>query len=1066
DEQVKIRGYRIEPGEVTRCLLEHASVKEAIVTARQDLSGEPQLCAYYVPSAPCTVDELRQHLGKELPDYMIPDHFVQLEKLPLTANGKVDKKALPVPDSDVKANYMPPANPIEEKLEEIWKNVLEQDSFGREDNFFDRGGNSLKGMILSSQIHKHMNVDLPLREIFARPTIREQAAYIQQKESVRYTKIPVAPPQEYYPVSSAQKRLYIVGQLEGMGTSYNMPHVFHIHGDLSIPNLEKALQALAERHESLRTSFHLVAGELKQKIHPEAKLPLERYQARNQSEINRLIEQFIRPFDLKQAPLVRAGLIETGENQEYVLLMDLHHIISDGVSMNLLFQDLTSLMKGEDLPPLALQYKDYAVWQQNERQTDLWKQHEQYWVGELSGELPVLDLPTDYPRPAVQQFDGNHLSFEIGPDLTRQLKKLVDEQNVTLYMTLLAAYNILLAKYTGKVDIIVGSPIAGRSHADLQSMTGMFANTLAVRNRPEPDLSFTAFLEQVKNRVLTMYEHQDYPFEELVEKLDAERDLSRNPLFDTMFAMQNIKMPALELPGLKIEQAEFPWKKSKFDMSWMIAEAEAEESLQGVVEYSTHLFRPETVQRMIRHFIHIVEQIVEQPRIRLQEIELASPEEKRLLLQKSDGIRLEYPRGKTIQAWFEEQAAARPEQAAAVCGQEQLSYRELNERANRLAHVLRMKGIGKEQIVGILMPASIDMLTAILGVLKAGAAYLPIDPDYPAERIQYMLEDSRAALLLTNEQATVPPVSTEEWNLNRMVFYSELSHNPAPVNEEHDLAYVIYTSGSTGKPKGVMVEHASLVNLCQWHVHAFEVTPADRCTKYAGVGFDASVWEIFPTLMAGATLYIIEENLRYDLDALNAYMEEQGITIAFLPTQVAEQFMQLKNSSLRTLLVGGDRLQRVLPQRYRIVNNYGPTENTVVTTSTEVRAGEPVTIGKPIANNRVYVLNEHQQLQPVGIPGELCVSGDSLARGYLRRPELTEEKFVPDPFVPGQRMYRTGDLVRWLPDGSLEFLGRIDEQVKIRGYRIEPGEVTRCLLEHASVKEAIVTARQDLSGEP
>ncbi|MBA4603925.1 non-ribosomal peptide synthetase, partial [Thermoactinomyces mirandus] len=410
-------------------------------------------------------------------------------------------------------------------------------------------------------------------------------------------------------------------------------------------------------------------------------------------------------------------------------------------------------------------------------------------------------------------------------------------------------------------------------------------------------------------------------------------------------------------------------------------------------------------------------------------------------LQTFKGPKLEYPRGKTIQAWFEEQVAQRPEHPAVVCGKEQRSYRELNEQANRLAHALRMKGIGKEQIVGILMPSSIDMMVAILGVVKAGAAYLPIDPGYPAERIQYMLEDSRAVLLLTSDQVTVPPVLTETLNLSRTDFDAEPAHNPAPVNGEHDLVYVIYTSGSTGKPKGVMVEHASLENLCAWHVNQFEVTPADRCTKYAGVGFDASVWEIFPTWMAGATLYIIEEELRYDLDALNAYMEEQGITIAFLPTQVAEQFMQLENGSLKTLLLGGDRLQQVYPQSYAVVNNYGPTENTVVTTSTEVRAGEPVTIGRPIANNQVYVLNEDRQLQPVGVPGELFVSGASLARGYLHRPELTEEKFVPNPFVPGQRMYRTGDLVRWLPDGSLEFLGRIDDQVKIRGYRIEPGEV-------------------------
>ncbi|MBA4603378.1 condensation domain-containing protein, partial [Thermoactinomyces mirandus] len=627
------------PGEVASRLLEHASVREAVVISRQNRSGEPELCAYFVASGPYTVDELRQFMSEKLPDYMIPVHFVELGKLPLTANGKVDKKALPAPANvgTREKRHTLPANPTEEKLAAIWKEVLGQDQIGTDESFFDRGGNSLKGMILSSKIHKYMHVDLPLREIFACPTIRQQAAWIQQKDERQYEQIPVAPKQEYYPVSSAQKRLYVVGQLEGTGTSYNMPYVFHIHGDLSVPSLEKALQALVERHESLRTSFHLIDGELKQKIHSEAELYLERYHTRNRLEVNRLIEQFIRPFDLEQAPLIRAGLIEDSENREYVLLIDLHHIISDGVSMNLLFQDLMKLIKGEDLPSLALQYKDYAVWQQSERETDLWKQHEQFWTDELSGELPVLDLPTDYSRPAVQQFDGEHIPFEIDPGLTRQLKKLVEEQNVTLYMVLLAAYNVLLAKYTGKEDIIVGSPIAGRSHVDLQSVVGMFANTLAVRNRPQPELLFTDFLKQVKERVLSMYEHQDYPFEELVKKLDTGRDLSRNPLFDTMFAMQNIELPAFELPGLKIRQGEFSWKKAKFDMSWMMAEQESKESLNGVVEYSTHLFRPGTVQRMIHHFIHILRQIVHQPNIRLREMELATPEEKQKLLQTFKG---------------------------------------------------------------------------------------------------------------------------------------------------------------------------------------------------------------------------------------------------------------------------------------------------------------------------------------------------------------------------------------------------------------------------------------------
>ncbi|MBA4602107.1 non-ribosomal peptide synthetase, partial [Thermoactinomyces mirandus] len=637
DDQVKIRGNRIEIGEVELRLLSHPKVLHAVVVADKDENGHSYLGAYVVPEQDVSHLELRDYMSETLPDYMVPDYFVKMDQLPLTPNGKVDRKALPKPSEARKSEreFVAPANPVEEKLVEIWQGVLGVDQISIHDDFFESGGHSLKAMVLSSQVNKQFNVDLPLREIFSRPTVQKQAAYIQMCHQKEYAEIPPAPAMEFYPVSSAQKRLYMVGQLEGMGTGYNMPYVFRVHGSLPVKRLENALQSLIVRHESLRTSFHLIEGELKQKIHPDATITIEHYQAEDESHGKQVIRQFIRPFDLEQAPLMRVGLLHRIDSEERFLLMDFHHIVADGVSIRILFQDLISLMKGEKLSPLALQYKDYAVWQQNVQQKEEWARHEKYWLNELSGELPVLDLPTDYPRPSVQQFEGDHLTFEFDSVLSEKLKRFCDKQKATLYMVLMAAYNWLLAKYSGQKDLIVGSPIAGRPHADLQSIVGMFANTLAVRSKLDPDLTFARFVGQVKEHILRMAEHQDYPFEELVEKLDIKRDLSRNPLFDTMFSMQNNDQSSFNFPGFSIELAEeWEWKKAKFDMSWMMVE---DEKINGIVEYATHLYKTETIRKMIRDYIYLVNQVVENPDLRLGEMELVTPEEKQKLLQTFKG---------------------------------------------------------------------------------------------------------------------------------------------------------------------------------------------------------------------------------------------------------------------------------------------------------------------------------------------------------------------------------------------------------------------------------------------
>ncbi|MFC4547674.1 condensation domain-containing protein, partial [Paenactinomyces guangxiensis] len=812
DDQVKIRGYRIELGEIETRLLEHPSVREAVVTARPDQEGSPSLYAYMVLDGLWNVSEMRKHLMKTLPDYMIPSYLVELETLPLTTNGKVDKKALPEPSGYVQTGvrYMAPTNQTEEILVRIWEDVLGVERVGIHDNFFELGGHSLKAMMLLARIHKALKVEVPLQEVFSRPTVEEMASYIKEADTCSYTAIEPVQQRDVYPVSSVQKRLYVIQEFENVGSGYNIPLILEVNGPLHINRLQNAFESLVQRHEALRTSFHFIDGELVQKIHPRVTFNMRQMDSQDGEEVNSLIKSLIQPFDLSEAPLFRSWLIRLG-NKRHVLMIDMHHIISDGMSINILLRELVSLYQGKDLSPLRIQYKDYAVWQKGYLQTERLKEQEKYWLSQFSGELPVLELPTDEPRPVVQKFDGDVFTFTLNEELTQKLKQLATEQRATLYMTLLAAYNILLMKYTGQEDVIIGSPIAGRPHTDLERLVGMFVNTLAIRNFPKRNQTFAEFLASVKEQVLGAYQHADYPLEDLVEKLDVRRDLSRNPLFDTLFVMQNMDLSELKIPGLTFKAFDQEWKTAKFDLTWGVTEGKA---LQIAVEYSTSLFNRMTVQKMAGHFTHILEQIINQPAIRLSEIELVTETEKQQLLVEFNDTEANYPRGKNIHQLFEGQVRKTPDHMAVVFGEERLTYRELNERANQLARALREKGIRRNEFVGLLVERSVEMIVGILGILKAGGAYVPIDPAYPSDRIRYMLEDSGARWLLVQQQVKVPSGYTGEILAidNRELYRGEGS-DVETVNTPHDLIYMIYTSGSTGKPKGVMVEHRNVVRL-------------------------------------------------------------------------------------------------------------------------------------------------------------------------------------------------------------------------------------------------------------
>ncbi|MCU4666402.1 lichenysin non-ribosomal peptide synthetase LicA [Bacillus paralicheniformis] len=1066
DHQVKIRGQRIELGEIEHHLLTHEMVQEAAVLAVDTGKRDQMICAYFTADQELSSEELRRYAAEGLPGYMIPSVFMQLQELPLTGNGKVDRRALPEPDVTQAAQkeYTAPRSRTEAQLTDLWQEVLNVPKIGVHDNFFELGGHSLIGMTLIARIQQEMNVDLQLKDLFQAPTIESlaQAAAKSEKKSAVY--IEAAPDRETYPVSSAQKRLYVLQQIEGAEKSYNMPAVLQLEGKLDLKRLESAAQMLIKRHEAFCTTFEIKGGEPVQRIWEAAELTIDVIDA-DEQEAEKLIKEFIRPFDLTKAPLFRMSIIRfTGE--KHLLLVDMHHIISDGASVSVLIDEMTKLYAGEALEPLRIQYKDFSVWQQH-LLTERHKVQEEYWLKELAGELPVLTLPADYPRPSIQTFEGSRLSFALKPELVQQLRKLAKETDSTLYMVLAASYSALLSKLSGQSEVIVGSPAAGRPHTDLSRIIGMFVNTLAIRTRPEGDKPFSAFLEEVKETTLGAFEHQDYPFEELIEKLNIQRDMSRNPLFDAVFSMRNADLKDLSMEEITLKPYDFAHQTAKFDLT--LTAAEEDGLLVFEMEYNTALFKHESIERWRGYWVNLLEAVAENPDARLSELSLLDEAEKRRIVQNWNETKLDVPEDKTVHELFEAQVLRTPDRGAAVYNGVEWTYKELNARANRLARLLIEKGVRPEQRIGIMVKPSLEMAAGVLGILKAGAAYVPIDPSYPAERIGYVLKDSGAELLLTETNLAAPEEFSGETLLLDSMLSEEITKddevNPQAGTQSDNLAYLIYTSGTTGQPKGVMVEHRSLVNLCYWHNDAFKVTEQDKSAKYAGFGFDASVWEMFPYWIAGAELHIIDEATRMDITRLNQYFEENKITITFLPTQLCEQFMELDNQSLRVLLTGGDKLKRIAKRSYTLVNNYGPTENTVVATSTAIDPDEGMlSIGKPIANTRAYVLGQNNEVQPVGVAGELCIAGRGLARGYLNKPEETAKRFTEDPFVPGERMYRTGDAVKWLEDGRLEYIGRIDQQVKIRGFRIELSEIEVQLARLSEVQEAVVTDIEDACG--
>ncbi|NOQ28047.1 MAG: amino acid adenylation domain-containing protein, partial [Bacteroidales bacterium] len=1061
DNQVKIRGYRIELGEVENALLKHEYIKDGVVIDIEE-NRKKYLCAYIVKENDFNVEEIRTYLSLSLPDYMIPSYFVELDSLPLNNNGKINRKVLPYPEIKVGGDYVAPSNEIEEKLVKIWSEVLDvpQEEISTTANFFAIGGHSLKATVLTTNIHKEIGVDFPLREVFLNTSIKAQASQIETSAKKEFVSIPKAKEQSNYLLSPAQKRLYILQQFDLTSTAYNMPFVISLGKEDDKSKIEEVFKKLINRHESFRTSIIAVEGEPVQLISKDIEFKVEELTIEN-TEVENIRNKFIKPFDLSKAPFLRVAIVNI-KGEDSLLMIDMHHIISDGISHQILEQEFQALFSGEELAPLPLQYKDYSQWQNSKEQQEFIKNQEQYWLNKFEGEIPILNLPLDYVRPSMQSHEGATVSFVLSKEETEGIRIFTKENDLTLYMSLLSVFSILLSKLSGQDDIIVGTPIAGRNHADLENIVGMFINTLSIRNVVKAEATIEEFVSSLKQTVLGAYENQNYQFEDVVNKVSVDRDISRNPIFDVVINVLNQAEQSGDLSGIDNENLIHKKGVSKFDLT--LSANDYDEQLLISFNYCTQLFKAETIDRFIEYFKKIVNQLTRKPKVKISEIDILTREEKHRLLYEFNNTEVDYPNDKTIHRLFEGQVERTPDNVALVCGNQFMTYKELNERSNQFARYLIGLN-GKEQgVIGILYESSIELYIGIFGILKAGKAYLPIDNSLPDSRIQFMLKDSCIETIfignttkeyLNHKNICIDNVYTNDINVLD-------SGNLDTIDQASGVAYIIYTSGSTGLPKGTIVEHSALVNLCFGHNEFYKINSTDRISKYAGFGFDASVWETFPGLIKGASLYVIDEEIKTDSQKLNEYFHKKDITISFLPTQFCENFMEYENNSLRVLLTGGDKLNYYKQRKYKLFNNYGPTENTVVTSRYEVIKTEAnIPIGKPIENCTVFIVNRFNKLQPIGVAGELCISGYGLADGYLNQVELTKEKFISHPFKEGERLYRTGDLARWLPNGNIEFLGRVDHQVKIRGFRIELGEIESVLIKHENIKESTVLAREE-----
>ncbi len=1071
DNQLKINGYRVELSEIEHHILEHPSVREALVVVNHQESGK-ELTVYYVNNEPLQGQELKQFLAGRVPKYMIPGFYQPMDRIPLALNGKFDRKALPKPTLSNDESFEPPVTSSEKVLVDLWAKVLKQpaESISIDAGFFDLGGHSLTATSLVNIIRKECETTLSLRDFLEQDTIRKIGSFIDKTEKVDYKHIPSTESSEDYVLSSAQKRLYFLQQFDPQSTTYNITNVLELKGELDETKLRETFNKLIDRHEILRTACRQKGDQAVQVVLENVPFEIEVSESR---DLDSEMANFTRPFDLEKPPLLRVRLIKHSESHHY-LLTDMHHIVTDGLSQGILIKELSEIYAQRTLTPLAIQYKDYAVWQQSEDQQNELADQRLFWLDRLAEPRPKLELPLDHKRPSVQSHEGNAAHLILSAEKVSKLVELAQKEQTSLFVVLFSVFNVLISKLSRQQDVIIGTPVSGRTHPDVEPLLGMFTNTLALRNEVAPDKGFTEFLHEVNGNCVASFDRQDFPYEDLIQELNVGRDMGRNPLFDVVFSFQEFAGEHVKVDGLDISPVEVDHRSSKFDMTLYASRKEGE--LLLYLEYATSLFERSTIERFLSYFENLVDGILRDDHQRIRDLNVVQPSEAELLLEMFDNSEVHYPSEATVLDLFNEQVRNHPDRVALKCSDVVMTYSELDAKSDHIGKVLRKRGIGANDIVGLLMGRSIDLIVSMLGVLKSGAAYMPLDPDYPQDRLKYILNNSRAKWIIHDDSNGDLLTYSQQLSYQSVLEESVEGLSLIASVKPSDLCYVIYTSGSTGNPKGVMIEHGNVVRLFRNDEFQFDFGNDDTWTLFHSPCFDFSVWEIYGALLFGGKLIIVPKMVARDTAIFRTLLKEEQVTVL---SQTPSAFYNLisvdkqcsDSLSLRYVIFGGEALSpaklrdwRPLNPETKLINMYGITETTVHVTYKEIgdlEIDQDVSdIGRPIPTLSLYLLDENMELVPNGTIGELYVGGAGVARGYLNNPELTNERFIQNPFRPEERLYKSGDLARLKSNGALEYLGRSDFQVKIRGHRIEPGEIESAITQIASIDQVTVQPRE------
>lgn len=1059
DRQVKLRGYRIELGEIENALLTLEGIKEAAIADFKDRYGHVFLCGFY-----CGTEQKEEALHAQLkgtiPDFMIPAYFVYLDHMPVNSSGKIDRKKLQKPDQKNSENneYIEPDTELEKALTCIWEKTLDRKKLGAGADFFTLGGDSLQAVKLQFEISQTLHTDIALSVIIKHCTPQKLASYLEENQD---TSITITPSEkaDYYPTTVSQQQLYLLQGMKGLDTAYNMPLCIRLENKVQLKKLSDTLLHLLKRHESLRTSFSIKEGKCIQKIEEEPSLKLEFSHGKSENPMD-YRKGFIRPFDLEKPPLMRAKLIQIQENL-HLLLLDFHHIAFDGVSVGIFLNELVKLYQNNELAPLTLQHKDFAVWENQNLET-FCKEHENYWLSTFQNP-PQSELSTDYARTGSPDFEGTKYLHVVPSELTKKIHTFAKKHSVTLHQLFISALSVATSRWSDHEDICLGTSMSGRDRPEVAGLIGMFVKTLPLRFQLDKNPSFIELLEDTKEQMQAVREHIDYPMNLLFEKLGIQRGAGRHPLFDINFVMRNTgaKMH-FDTETLQAEVIGMSEGKAKFDLS--IAAEDMGKEIILEIDFRSALFKKSTITRMIGHFVKLIKDAVASPDKKIKELEILQTEELDALLHHFNPTETPLPDWPTVGYAIETIAQKYPNKIAVVAEDGKLTYQQLNERANQIAWSILNCGPCLDKIAAVISDRTTNSVIGMLGAIKAGAGYVGIDTHYPPERIDFILKDTDAVALIGSQQY----LESIEFHtkINVQTPPSTKNKNPNTAKGGNHLAYCIFTSGSTGLPKGVLIEHHSMINFINWYATHHVMNLESNCAAFAAFSFDVSVVQVFAPLVSGSTLHIITEDMRRSPLDLDQYFNENHITHAHFPTQFAEQFIKLCSMrSLEHLIIGGDRLRQYKLENTILTNEYGPSETTMACLSYDIEKEEPQPpIGSPVANTRVYILDSNDRLCPIGIGGEICVSGEGVGRGYLNRSDLTEKSFVSDPFVKGARMYRTGDKGRWLENGMIDFIGRLDYQVKIRGYRIEPGEIETAMKALEDIDECVVIAHKEPGG--